>query len=381
MMNFWALGLLLLSSNLAQALTPPSVVLVTSLDPKAGKSFFDGSDWNGNLVLEKIFRKRFENSGYQIEVYHQADAQTLWNVLHSSNTAGVFFVGHAADEGSLGNGLESEGIIADISGNNLINIFTAVHPNIRFLAIVGCDARAIFDSFETRGFYKNNPSLQIFSFDHEVDPYDFPIELSWNSGLTQAINASLPKLAKNQTYDELFPDGGACEESLSPDDDDFEMNTCEQYYVTHRNIVMSAELAQGMPQACYLAQGYKINVTRKLTSENSGAPLLELLSDGKVIGVLPALNTSSTQQATVYLELPAGFTAEDMKITADSGLSLENAGSVVLGRLNIEGWSPIADPQGNPLGVTENIYRYSGALPGTSALEEYSPYACDSLNN
>lgn len=407
MKNFRALLLLALTllAQCVYARSAPKVVLLTALDPKSGKSFLDGANWNGNQVLEALFRKRFENSGFEIEVHHQTDSQTLWNALHAADTAGVFFVGHSAPEGTYNgnngivNGISEEAIIADLNGNNLQDIFTDVHPNIRYLAIVGCNAKAIFDSFTAQGFYKNNPGLRIFSFDHLVDPFDFPIELSWNSGLTQAINASLDTLAKPQTYADLFPDGGSCDLSDSTfpydDSDDPSVKSCEQHFVTHRKVLINPAFASGLPQSCYFLKGLKVTIGRDLKSAQTGAPMLRIVSQGKTLGVLPALASGESQSVDVYFDssqlasviVSGGDPSEFLKITADTGLSLVNAESIAIGKLSIQpswsggAWSPIADPQGHPLGVTENIYRYKGSVPsvseGAALAVTYSPFTCE----
>jgi hypothetical protein len=362
---------------------PPHVVLVTALDPE-GHGLLGTVRGNTNDALEKIFRNRFEHSGYTLEVHHDVDATALWNVFHSPQNVAVFFVGHAAATRELGpgGGLQGEGIIADRDGNNLKDVFKTIHPNLRYLAVVGCKAQAIFDQFKKEGAYKNNPYLKIFSFDHVVDPFDYPVQTEFTGGLTQAANHGLEVLSVPRTYDELFTYTGPCEKQDPQTLPGKSLEQCRAYYVSHRDIEMKPEFAQGLAPACYATQGIAIQVKRVISSDAKADAIkpLRLVAQDHILGIFPEGRPGETQTLDLYFDAGSIQSVEDLKITADTGASLSE--KIYIGKLEIapswQGgeWKPIVSASGVPLGVTRNIYRYSGPLKNLPRVQ-YQPFSCD----
>ena len=137
------------------------VVLLTSL--KLGKL--------NTRHLEKKFNKTFRDSGHTLVIHHKTDPKTLHEILTSDKTEAVIWVSHAAGEHELQPGFKAENIILDFYGNDVKNFFTLVPQNMKFLGLVGCQAKVIFDGFRERGNFDAHPNLEIMSFDKKVRLY------------------------------------------------------------------------------------------------------------------------------------------------------------------------------------------------------------------
>lgn len=361
------LGWVFFCGSFARASQPPKAVLLTALDPSAGKSMLDGPNWNGNQVLEEVFRKRFENSGYQLEVHHDTDAQTLWDTLQDPDNIAVYFVGHAAPERPVGTagGISGESIVADRNGDNLVDLFTHISPNLRYLALVGCEAQPIFDQFRQQGVYKDNPNLQILAFDHLVDPYNFPIDFSWNGGLDQAIDKSVDVIAKPVTFDDLYPYHSPCDSRRGE-----QLDACKAYYVSHRKISINPEFENGLPTPA-LSRGPTVQIVRTIPADApaNSVQALMIYTQDRVLGFFPKSTPGQTQTIEITLDPTKLQSAADLKLTAMTGINVESGQQITIGKLSFApswrggNWAPLAGQDGVPLGVTENIFDYSGALP------------------
>jgi len=386
--RFYLILALLLATRLATAasLPPPTVVLLTALDPAAGKTALNGASWNSNKALEKIFVDRFVHSGYRLEVHHNVHAETLWGALNAPSSIAVFFVGHSASNSKFGRspgGLVAGGIIEDLDGGNLKEVFRRIHPNLRYLAIVGCDAAGLFKEFQAEGNYRNNPDLKIEAFDHLVDPFNFPIEFSWNSGLTQTINSSLEILSRPQSYDELYPYSGPCADPISARPGDDSIIRCQKYYVAHRTVLMNDLFTSGLPQKCTEARGFRIHVRRQLQPDSKqGSVLLIRIGEAmpQVVGLLPALEPGQTFESDFEVDASLIHAPADLKIVAETEMPIESP-KISIGDLKFTAswgkWKAISGPDAKPLGVTQNIFNLIGAaLPSKTDEIKYQPNFC-----
>ena len=154
-MRFLVTLLLLTTSVLANA---GEVVLLTSLELCKAKT----------EKIERKFRKAFSKSELKIVVHHRTDPKTLYAVLTSPETEGVIWVSHAAAEKSVKPGMSAAETIRDVYANDVKNFFTLVPPNLRFLAIVGCESKKIIDGFRSRGHFSDRADLEILSFEKKV---------------------------------------------------------------------------------------------------------------------------------------------------------------------------------------------------------------------
>ncbi len=163
------------------------VVLLTSVNTRGLKSFF-GKSYFQNYVqnLEEKFRKQFEGTSYVIEMVHDADQFDLWSVLHDPTNVAVFWLSHASLSGASSNSFQllSTHKIIDARGFDITPVFEKVHPNLRFLAVIGCFSADIMNSIPKVSHdpkHPDHPFLRLFTFHHKVDA---------KKGLDQAISAS-----------------------------------------------------------------------------------------------------------------------------------------------------------------------------------------------
>jgi len=117
--------------------------------------------------IEISFRKNYRESPFDIEVVHLTGPDKLWRTLNDKQVVGLFWISHAKKETFLGEGLSDPSSILDAYGNNVKDLFKKVTPSLKFLAIIGCEAKALFDDYREEGYYTEN--LTIFSFEKKVN--------------------------------------------------------------------------------------------------------------------------------------------------------------------------------------------------------------------
>jgi hypothetical protein len=304
--------------------SPKTVALLISLDLKASvpeilwwryAHYEDG--------LEKEFRAHFKGKGYNLVVQHDADQFALWQTLHSSDTLAVFWVSHAGFADAGNPGTAGAAAIVDRSGFDVAPVFRARNPRLRFLGVVGCDSEKVLDA-DGEG---QGQGAVVFAFSSKTDA---------KKGLSKAMTAS------------------------------------------------DATLATGAaPVPCSEWGGVPVEVTRR-NAGGSPAPAARIEWSGRALAVLPAQAAGESQTAVVLLPLTAAVTtANDLKHVLTTGDQFGKAPSpATLGTLELSGWSGalwkvFAGPDGHPLGITQNLYHYEGALPANPSSELYRPYACE----
>jgi hypothetical protein len=341
--------LIIFISIVAQAHEPVRIALITSLNSKEGKRFFNGKDFNNDLKIEREFIKHFDKNEFDILVIHHATLNDVWTTLHDETIQGVFFIGHAGLGATLGNeGVEAPSIIADYNLNDLKNAFQSVHSNMKFLALIGCNSQFIIDKFIKNGFYSNAPMLVIKAFNSKIEEID---------GIREAIFASAKILAKNENYDELYPRGGPCS--------DFEMDItadlCRESAIKNRKLKASLVLTQ--TPIIELGVKAKLVISRNIPTDaraESIYPTLIIINNA-VVGFFKKGAPGEVQ--TIEID---GEKYKDMNVTVvnDSGLkSSYKKSDINLGELHLdytdESCELMAqkDNRGELLGVGKNYYK------------------------
>lgn len=168
-------GLLVFSHENYTKITRKIVVLSSLRNPEVNP-FWRSEDYEISLDIEEQFRKYFKNSGYQMVFEHRASALTLEKYLTSADTLALFWISHARERIGL-----TKEVISDFWGNNIADVFQKIHPDVRFLGIVGCSAKAILEENFKNGYYKNNINLTTHSFFKSI---------RLNKGIKQSVKAS-----------------------------------------------------------------------------------------------------------------------------------------------------------------------------------------------
>jgi hypothetical protein len=325
---------LVLAGEARAAVLPAAdtVVLLTSLDIASSvPPIWRWRYRNYNQKLEKEFRKHFAGKAFRLTVKHDADQHDLWRELRTPTNIAVFWVSHAAfAEGGAGAG--GAAAIVDRDGFDVAPVLQDGHPGLKFLAVVGCSSTQVLDTIPGFTEWTTKAGTRVASSDSKVDA---------KSGLKNALKESTEALS-------VAPSPLPCPERA------------------------------GIP-----ILAYRRAVT---TAEGLSARLraARVLLKGILLGSLPA-SASEAPQLT-RLHLPEGARIEraaDLKLVLSTGDSFGGHPEPSdLGRLELSAewpdprWNVFADAAGTPIGVTQHVYRYEGALPPAPASEIYRPYQC-----
>lgn len=300
---------------------PPEVVLLTSV--KSPRVWYRPEGWQLSDSLEKRFRKAYGESGFGLRVVHEAGPRELAEVLKSPATIGVFWVSHSgSDDETEGQAARWDDVILDVAGNDVKELFQRIHPNIRWLGIVGCNAERIFEGFRARGHYRDNPELRIHSFDSKVEAL---------SGLSRSLRASAEVLGDPEQTE-------------------------------GRAIVARPDLLTVESREFAVRRGFPLRVTQQ------GASDLVLLWDDRFLGILPGADSRSGEPGavTVYLDEEAFSPRLKIKAVAIRGLSAgEGQPHFELrfdSALEPALWQVFSDAQGQPIGTGSRLYRYRGEV-------------------
>lgn len=99
---------------------------------------------SGTKSLESSFKNYFSDSQIQAIVIDHVDIDIMANILQSSDTVGVFFCGHFGVKlHKTKNHLHqplflTPTLMQDSYGNNIEAVLQKIHPNVRFVSLVGC---------------------------------------------------------------------------------------------------------------------------------------------------------------------------------------------------------------------------------------------------
>ncbi len=292
------------------------VVLMSSLDTP--RIWYHKKDWEIERPLKKIFKKHFEGSGYEVVIKEKVDQVTLWKELQNPENLAIFWVSHAKGQAQIGAGINSESAVVDYYGNDVKDLFKTVHKNLRYLGVVGCNAKEMLESFTKNGYYKNNKKLVTHSFDKKVEV---------RRGLRRSIKYSANALGH---YKNTFGPGGRI---------DIESELLEDFQ-SYNNENKDSKF-------------FEINYERfsQVDSES-----VAIKVNGLVLDVLESQKAGELSKGT--LKLPHDL--DPRKITVDSNRFYSNKkldlGEFIFVSREMS-WKPFAKRDGTPIGATRNIYR------------------------
>lgn len=344
---YLSLSLLIFVTVHAQdASTTPNVVLLTSLETP--RIWYRPKGWKVDGRLEEIFKKHFTKSGYNIVVKHGVDFHELRKQLHNPNNIAVYWASHAAGTSNGTTGAGSAGAVLSINGKDVKDIFKSVHPNIRFLGLVGCDGQGILDEIARQGHYRYNPNLMTHSFTKKIDA---------RRGLKKSLKASVNQLG----------------------------------YVKKRLIILRKKrlwrydfygnkdlLTVNNHFHCGKEDGFLIKGTRTLAQDSMS---ITVRNSTGLLKVLPAGKAGDVQEFQFYIPYHPDITRTDFKISVDSMIYF-GKDQVYLGEFDFSSdwglnWRVFAKPDGTVLGYTKNLYLPRGVLPTHVDLQTYKELSCN----
>jgi hypothetical protein len=303
----------------------PIVLLLTSLpDPVSGPYHKPSSL---PLELEKQFRKRFHNAGFEVVVKHNAEQMDLWYAMRNPRVSGLFWVSHAGASAKLAPGFATSDAVMDMYGHNVAPIFTKVLPNLKFLGIVGCESLPFLRRLRSNGSFSNNPGLNIFGRNRKGD----------------ARFSMFLALLQSQWQLKATP----IEVSHAPDNSTNTPNV----------------------------PSIPIRVTREIPEDAAPEALTSLRVEinSKIYAAFPKGGPGQSQTQYIFVPLPKegepALKLSDLKLNMNSALNLKPGGKPpVLGSFKIDStalkgvWKPFAKADGTPIGVTHFLYNYQGDL-------------------
>jgi hypothetical protein len=331
--------ILLTLFSLAALAQTPNVVLLSSVDTP--KIWYHKKDWRIEKTLNKIFKNRFKKSGYNIVIKDRVTQVELRKELNNPNNIAVYWVSHAAGTTSSTDGIGSNGAIVDFYGKDVKDLFKRVHPNIKHLALVGCNARGIINKFKKDGYYKNNKDLTITSFKKKIDA---------RIGLRKAARKaedvlgrlkkrflSYPQIVDTQNYIEDFYTQRSCEITVP---------------------------------------SFPVKVTRYAKEDT---PSVALKGNNDIFAVLPSLKAGESYTTEIYIPVET-FNKRKFKLIVDSNIYATSE-KQYLGEFELEtswdsSWKLFAKRDGTPLGITSNLYILKGERPSQEDIVEQQFFTC-----
>ena len=319
-----------------------AVVLLISLDPKDNPKGFAGLFHNYSKYPQKLaatFKSAFEHSGFQFKIVQNATRYDLFQALHSSENAGVFWLSHEAPAiGKKDSIVDVSSSLLDYQLSDVKPLFEEMNPNIRWVSIIACDSDLVIDWLKGHA-----ETSTIHGFDTPVDA---------KRGLKKEIALAMPTL----------------EEAL----------------------------ADNTPRACPETQGYAIKIHRELKAGPAGGSYFPAVSiaiagshsEPKIIAAFPEQRLGDgeeniqDQEAYIPEAVLPQTRAHALQIVVDSGLSpIGLPDGFQMGTFSVhnawEGaeWQVFAI-DGAPVGVTEQILNFVGTIPSDLMNQSFQPDTC-----
>lgn len=119
--------------------------------------------------MQAKFVERFSKSRFDLQIVPRADQQDLEKTLTSADVKAVYWLSHSAKENSLTAGVSASSTIVDVHGNNVKHLFTTINPNIKMVAVIGCEARSVLEEFVNEGHYGRSSGLRFFATNNKVE--------------------------------------------------------------------------------------------------------------------------------------------------------------------------------------------------------------------
>lgn len=305
------------------------IVLITTIDfLNTTPGIAQWYNKSNGMKMEKVFREQFKNSQYNLQVKHLANQYDVWQILRSPENAAVFIMAHGGLSVNAFDPTKApSSIIVDRAGFNMTPVFQGINPNLKFLGLLGCYSSGLFDQIK-------NSSLVVKSVEGKILAYD------WVETLREMMKASLDTIGNSQ--------------------------------------LVSA-------QSCQKSKGYELKIVRKIPSSdiNKAFPAVRVEVDKKVLAVFPPANPGDVSEHIVFIpKAQVQLQKKNLRIILTTGA---NGGvtsdDLKLGEFefyptwdNAE-WLLQTDNNGVPIGVTQQVHDYIGALEGIEATE-YSEFNC-----
>ncbi|GEM_PF-3148082 len=295
------------------------IVLLTSLNPETNRPPLRLKSWNINKKLEKKFNQYLSkfNTSLSAEVIHFAGPTELYRTLRDPEVTALIWVGHAGFGDSEGLGQTRS--IVDHKGRDIKSLFQAAGPQLKYLALVGCQGAFFLNEWRDKGYFSHVPKLQTYGREVKTDA---------RKGLRKAMK----RLEELVDHDSKFLEQETSQPSIkSP----------FQYYQKNDD-------------------QYEIAQVIRLNEAKEEMEAVQILQKDRLIAFFPQSNTIQAKEVLIK----RSNLKSAKKIVLESGFGPLTK-DINLGRLNIEAdegghWDLFQTPSGKPIGIGKHIYQHIG---------------------
>ncbi len=330
-----------------------TIVLLTSLDFQNLKNVNSNAyeyykDDHVEQDLEADFRASFPPHAYRLIARHKATRLDLAQAVSHPGVVAVIWVSHASGRiaQTQSVGLQAAAQLVDYQGFDVTDVLKTAHPNLRVVGLVACNGDQIVSRlYQDERFKSAHPSLEFINSNSKIE-----VNLGFSHNLIKVAKAIQKPVSRK---------GGA---GLCPIRKGFPvMVSRTQPKLTKETVVPGATLR----------------------TRNESILTLGSNEEPKYFGATPVIAYIPADTCT-DANCPA-IRKEDLKLVLGSGGNpIMNPTRISLGTLKIVPawpdatgeWKVFATKTGVPFGVTDNVYRYEGALPTADNAVEFRPFAC-----
>lgn len=263
-----------------------NIVLLTSL-PQGPK-------------IERLFRKKTRDFAreHTIVVKHGADQEDLFRALTDPETLAFFWVSHGAySKGDPSATVKPAPMLLDINKDNVAKAFGKIHPNVKFLGVIGCYSEQILSDT-----IKDRP------------------DLDWYVPAKKVVGQfSLRRAIKHFRW-------------------------------THHR---KADVIQELPEP----RVWVVKVKRRTPDPALRYKSLKVFVGGELLTVLPKMNGGEEGEFELRIPRKETYTRQELKIVFESGQDPFDSTDTI-GELSLEPslWRLFAGPGGKPFGTNERIF-------------------------
>lgn len=297
-----------------QTIWAKNIVLLSSLPQK---------DESATIEIKKQFFKKLSDiahHGNNLIYINKATTHHLYQYLNDPETMALFWISHGGHAKIKNNnsGIGATSILIDFDKVNVAKIFQKVHPNIKYLGILGCNSWQIvkdhFDKRDDLGYYIPSRSI--------VATWSFRVAL---------------KKFKRHYWKKKYS------------------------YLDHP----------------ILMDGYPITITRNVSS---AAKALMVFAGKKLIGIFEPTNNSQIQTKTFYIPDQPNIKNYDFKIILKSGqlgLNKDDFGTIEVSQDNHHFWKLFAKSDGTPFGINERIFVFKNNIQNLKIEQDVIDFTSD----
>jgi len=269
-----------------------NIVVLTSLPTK---------DIRAIKKITKIAKKKLANfRDYKLVLKNYANQDDLYKELNDPNTFALFWVSHGAyvknqnENQSMG----ASPLLLDYQKDNIASVFKLIHPNIKFLGIIGCNSAQIlenevFKSLETAAYLPAKKVIATWGFRRAIRKFRRHI----SSHYFNYIDSPIEKI------------------------------------------------------------GHRILITRKVVKDSKS---LKVFAGKSLIGLLPKLSANMTQTKEFYIPIDSSLKIK-ISSGQSAFDSTDNFGNISIHYNNHQTlWKLFAKPNGEAFGVNERLFLFKG---------------------